>query len=159
MADIVQRYADQILGVLSCYDRVIVRGRLAEIDDPKGMALYLRGLGVRLFDFALWAKPYRDGIRDNAERLAQEHGIDVRFVRGDERKETIVAEILEQRGDSPGLVAILSALELCESFEPRYDKKTGRTFLRPDRAKCTHYYFYFVDEDLGLCYLRVCTWC
>jgi hypothetical protein len=30
MADLVQRYADQILGVLSCYDRVIVRGRIQE---------------------------------------------------------------------------------------------------------------------------------
>ena len=173
MPDLVERYADQILGVLSCYDRVIVRGRLAEIDCAKGMALYLRAHGVRLFDFPQWAKPFRDEIRDNTERLAQEHGIEIRFVRGNERKETIVAEILEQRGGSPGLVAILSALELCESFEPRYDKKTagsreaspsnanktGRTFLRPDRAKCTHYYFYFLDEELGLCYLRVSTWC
>jgi len=31
--------------------------------------------------------------------------------------------------------------------------------LRPDRAKCTHYDFYFLDEELGLCYLRVSTWC
>jgi len=126
MADLVERYADQILGVLSCYDRVIVRGRLADIDYAKGMAVYLRAHGVRLFDFPQWAKPFRDEIRDNTERLAQEHGIEVRFVRGNERKETIVAEILEQRGESPGLVAILSALEPCESFEPRYDKKIAR---------------------------------
>jgi hypothetical protein len=112
MAGLVERYADQILGVLSCYDRVIVRGRLAEIDYAKGMAAYLRADGVRLFDFRQWANPLRDEIRNNTERLAQEHGIEVRFVRGNERKETIVAEILEQRGDSPGLVAIMSALEL-----------------------------------------------
>ena len=61
--------------------------------------------------------------RRNRSWPAREHGIEVRFVRGNERKETIVAEILAQRGDSHGLVAILSALELCESFEPRYDKK------------------------------------
>jgi hypothetical protein len=123
MAGLVERYADQILGVLSCYDRVIVRGRLAEVDYAKGMAADLRAHGVRLFDFPQWAKPFRDEIRDNTERLAQEHGIEVRFVRGNERKETIVAEVLEQRGDSHGLVAILSALELCDSFAPRYDKK------------------------------------
>lgn len=28
----------------------------------------------------------------------------------------------------------------------------------PDDGKCLHYYFYFVDEDLGLCHVRVPTW-
>src|SRR5262249_12866467 len=114
MADLVQRYADQILGVLSCYDRVIVRGRIAEIDYAKGMALYLRAHGVYLFDFAKFAQPLRDEIRDNAEELASKHDIKVQFIRHHEqRKEAIVAKILEQRGDAPGLVAILSALEVC----------------------------------------------
>jgi hypothetical protein len=27
--------------------------------------------------------------------------------------------------------------------------------MRPDKAKCIHYYFYFIDEALGLCFLRV----
>jgi hypothetical protein len=161
MADLVQRYADQILGSLSCYDRVIVRGRIPELDYAKGMEILpARARGVYLFDFAKFAQPLREEIRDNAEALAAKHGINVQFIRHHEqRKEAIVAEILKQRGDAPGLVAILSALEVCPTFEPRHDKTTGRTFLRPDRAKCLHYYFYFIDEDLGLCFMRVSTWC
>jgi hypothetical protein len=31
--------------------------------------------------------------------------------------------------------------------------------LRPDDGKCLHYYFYFIDADLGLGYVRVPTWC
>ena len=31
--------------------------------------------------------------------------------------------------------------------------------MRPDRSKCLHYYFYFIDADLGLCFMRVSTWC
>jgi hypothetical protein len=31
--------------------------------------------------------------------------------------------------------------------------------LRPDTGKCLHYYFYFIDAELGLIYLRVPTWC
>src|SRR5207249_991304 len=34
-----------------------------------------------------------------------------------------------------------------------------KTYLRPDDGKCLHYYFYFIDEELGLCYVRVPTWC
>ena len=36
--------------------------------------------------------------------------------------------------------------------------QSGRTYLKPDQAKCLHYYFYFIDEELGLCYVRVPTW-
>jgi len=33
------------------------------------------------------------------------------------------------------------------------------TFLKPADGKCLHYYFYLIDEELGLCYVRVPTWC
>ena len=66
--------------------------------------------------------------------------------------------ILAERGTHPGLVHIFSALETCTAFEPRYDKRSGKTFIRPDSGKCLHYYFYFIDPDLGLCHLRVPTW-
>jgi hypothetical protein len=139
MADLVQRYGDRILGVLSCYDRVIVRGRIPGLDYAKGMEQYLRAREIRLFDFPKFAMPFREAIGNNAEQLAQANGIKVQFIRhSDVRKEDVVAKVLEQRGDSPGLVAILSALEVCPSFEARYDKTTGRTSLRPDRGKCLH---------------------
>jgi hypothetical protein len=32
------------------------------------------------------------------------------------------------------------------------------TFLKPTAGKCLHYYFYFIDEQFGLCYVRVPTW-
>jgi hypothetical protein len=56
-------------------------------------------------------------------------------------------------------VHIISAMEACSSYKPWYDKNTGRTFLKPDSGKCLHYYFYFIHPELGLCYLRVPTWC
>jgi hypothetical protein len=49
-------------------------------------------------------------------------------------------------------------MEVCPTFEPWHDKLTGRTFLRGREAKCLHYYFYFISEEFGLCYLRVPTW-
>ena len=45
------------------------------------------------------------------------------------------------------------------SYKPWHDKVSAKTYLRPDAGKCLHYYFYFIDELLGLCYLRVPTWC
>jgi hypothetical protein len=63
------------------------------------------------------------------------------------------------RGDHPGLVHVISAMEACDSYKPWHDKRTHRNFLRPDSGKCLHYYFYFIDAELGLIYLRVPTWC
>jgi hypothetical protein len=50
-------------------------------------------------------------------------------------------------------------MEPCSTYKPWHDKGTGKTYLRPNDGKCVHYYFYFIDEQLGLCYLRVPTWC
>jgi hypothetical protein len=56
-------------------------------------------------------------------------------------------------------VHVISAMEACESYKPWHDKGSGKTYLKPNSGKCLHYYFYFIDQALGLCYLRVPTWC
>lgn len=160
MPSLLERYESQIAGVLSCYDRVVLYGTLPGLCYAVGMAEYLTARGIRLFDYPRWAEPLRDAIRENAERVAREQGVEIEFVRKSRsvRKEDVVAKVLARRGNAPGLVHILSAMEDCETYKPWFDKRSGRAFLRPDRGKCLHYYFYFVDEELGLCYLRVPTW-
>jgi hypothetical protein len=49
-------------------------------------------------------------------------------------------------------------MEACSAYKPWHDKTTHKTYLRPDSGKCLHYYFYFMDRELGLVYLRVPTW-
>jgi hypothetical protein len=71
----------------------------------------------------------------------------------------LTARVLKERGEQPGLVWIFSALEPCTTYRPWHGKGSGRTYLRFDDGKCLHYYFYFLDEELGLCYVRVPTWC
>ncbi len=124
------------------------------------MTAYLSKRQIRIFDFAQFAKPLTDAIKANAEALAAAHGLSIDYVRKKNfRKEDRVKEVLRQRGDHPGLIWIFSALEPCTTYQPWHDKKSGRTYLRPDDGKCLHYYFYFIDEELGLCYVRVPTWC
>jgi hypothetical protein len=80
------------------------------------------------------------------------------FVKPHRRKEDLVAAVLKDRGDHPGLVHVLSAMEACDAYEPWHDKPSHQTFLRHTSGKCLHYYFYWMDETLGLIYLRVPTW-
>ncbi len=154
------RYHDKIAGTLSCYDRVVITGTLPRLCFAEGMTGYLYEKGIRIFDYASFAQPFRERLRQNAEKLAKTKGIEIQFIsKSSLRKEDIVQNILSQRGDAPGLVCILSAMELCETYRPWHNKKTGQTYLKANSSKCLHYYFYFIDEVFGLCYVRVPTWC
>jgi hypothetical protein len=159
VANFTERHAAAIRGVLSCFDRIVLTGTLPDICHPVAMERYLRQHNIRLFDLPRAMEPLRDRLRENAEKLAAEAGVEIEYVRRkDFRKEERVREVLRTRGTEPGLVHIFSALEPCSSFKPWHDKQTHRTYLKPDSGKCLHYYFYFIDAALGLCFLRVPTW-
>lgn len=164
------RYREQISGVLDCYDRMVFTGTLPQFCYAQGMTSFLNGKGIRIFDYPkMFAEPLRDELRANAEQIARENGIEIEFIRKIDafRKEDRIKKILseirsrgkERDDDSPGLVHIFSAMEACRAYRPWHDKKTGKTMLKPIDGKCLHYYFYFIDPMLGLCYLRVPTWC
>jgi hypothetical protein len=160
MNPFIERHQDSISGVLSCFDRVVITGTLPDICHAGAMGGYLGYLKIRLFDYPRWAEPLREELRENAVRLAAETGLKIEFIRKLKafRKEARIKEILAARGDHPGLVHIFSAMESCSSYQPWHDKSTHRTFLKPTSGKCLHYYFYFIDEQFGLCYVRVPTW-
>lgn len=156
---LIERYGDQIAGVLSCYDRVVITGTLPSVCYAEGMTKFLCAHKWRIFDYPKFAEGLRDRIRDGAAALAKKAGVAIEFIANTHvRKEAVVAKVLERRGDHPGLVHVISAMEACGAYQPWHDKKTHNTYVRPSSGKCLHYYFYFMDAELGLVYLRVPTW-
>jgi hypothetical protein len=154
-----ERYGDRIAGVLCCYDRVVITGTVPVICYAEGMTRFLYANGIRIFDYPQFAQTLRDRVRDRAASLAAAAGVTIEHIaKSHIRKEEVVARVLERRGDHPGLVHIISAMEACDSYRPWHDKTTGKSFVRPDSGKCLHYYFYFMDAGFGLVYLRVPTW-
>jgi len=155
-----EKYREQLKGVLDCYDRIVISGNLFPLCFPQGATSYFCAHKIRIFDYIKFAEPLRDEIKCAIQSLAKENGLDIEFVtKKTGRKEARIQEILETRGDHPGLVHILSAVENCPSYQPWHDKGTHKTYFKPAKGKCLHYYVYFIDPDLGLCYLRVPTWC
>lgn len=160
MTLLTQRYSDKISGQLSCYDRIVIQGTLPGICYAQGMTAYLYANQIRIFDYPRFAEPLRDQLRDNAEKIAQDNGLSIQFIKKKNfRKEQHIKDILKKRGTQPGLVHIYSAMEPCPAYKPWHDKKTHKTYLKASQAKCLHYYFYLIDPKLGLCYVRVPTWC
>lgn len=155
-----EKYGDDLHGVLNCYDRVIITGHVQQWCYAQAMTSYLYQHEIRIFDYTKFVEPLRESVRANAETMAKENGMEIEFVRRSKRfrKEKRIKQILKERGDRPGLVHIFSAMESCPAYRPWHDKPTGKTYVKATSGKCLHYYFYFIDEDLGLCYLRVPTW-
>ncbi|MCX6034552.1 MAG: hypothetical protein NTV38_06195, partial [Chloroflexi bacterium] len=155
-----EKYAAALDGTLHCFDRVVLTGSLQPLCYAQGMTSYLYSQGIRIFDCARFSQPLREKICAHAETVAQANGLEIEYLRKkDFRKEDRIQKILKQRGRQPELVHIFSDLEPCPSYRPWHNKTTGRTYLLRDSGKCLHYYFYFIHAQLGLCYLRVPTWC
>jgi len=71
------------------------------------MTSYLYAHQIRIFDYPRFAEPYRNQLRENAERLAAENGIPIEHLRKKNiRQEELVQAVLAKRGQHPGLVAI-----------------------------------------------------
>jgi len=158
MMKLVERYRDEVAGVLSCVDRLILQGRIGIFSYADGMTRYLTARNIKIFDFIKWAEPATEAIKQHVEGLAAQAGLEIDYVRKKNfRKEQRIEEVLKERGRHPGLVWIFSALEPCTTYAPKYSPKRKAYLVAKDK-KCLHYYFYFIDEEFGLCYLRVPTW-
>src|SRR5664279_649376 len=73
-----ERYKHDLLGVLSCYDRIVITGTLPGVCYARGMTGYLYAQQIKVFDYAKeFADPLRNKIRDNAQMIAKAHGINI----------------------------------------------------------------------------------
>ena len=154
-----QRYKEKISGVIGCYDRIVITGTLPVLSNAGHLTAYMFQNNIRIFDYAKFAEPYRDELKQNAQWIAEAAGLEIEYIRSSGvRKEAVIESILKKRGTDPGLVHIISVMESCTSYKPWHDKVTHKTFLKYDQGKCLTYYFYFIDDLLGLCYVRVPTW-
>jgi hypothetical protein len=64
------RYAENLAGVLSCHDRIVITGTLPGACFAEGMTSYLVARVIRIFDYPQVALPLRERVRDAAQALA-----------------------------------------------------------------------------------------
>jgi hypothetical protein len=157
--DFIMKHSGDIEGTLSTFDRIIIRGTLPIASFAKGMASFLLKAGILFKDYTKFAEALTLDLRQQTIALAAKEGVAIEFVSSlKARKEDIIKKVLDQRGHAPGLVHILSAMETCPAYQYRFDKASGKSYLKQVTTKCLHYYFYFIDELLGLGYVRVPTY-
>ena len=152
----VSKFTSLIVTVLSCFDRVIFKGYLPITNGPALEGFVDHVLKIRRCDFMAFAEEQSNSLVDYAKRLAQEAGAEYRFLQGHHRKDKLVEEILRQRPITDGLICVLCCMETCPSFKLVYGKGYPR-LVNARRAQRV-LYFYFLDPELGLIYIRLTTW-
>ena len=152
------KYKDDILGINSTFDRVIVTGSITPISYEKGLSQFLYINRILLKEFQSYASELARVLKEYAKGLSDIANVPYIYLNNSKtRKEQVVKKIIKERGSHPGLVAILSGLEVCKSFDIHKNKKTHKLELVSRLRKCLHIYYYFIDEQLGLCYFRLQT--
>ncbi len=73
MQSFVQRHADKITGILSCFDRLIIKGYLP-FSYPLGMEGFLDYHGILIKDFPELAKKQSALLKEHAHQLAKQAG-------------------------------------------------------------------------------------
>lgn len=130
------KYADKIYGIITCYDRMIIQGYIPNWSHADAMTTYMKLNGIRIFDYPGFSQPLTEQVRQNAEKIAQENGIEIEFIRKLHafRKDDCIQKIIAETGKTEGLVHIFSAMECCNTYKPWHDKTTGKTFRSLTRA-------------------------
>ena len=160
MFQFVENNKDKIKGFIACYDRIRLKGHLQRFSYAEGMMHHLYQSDTKVFDYPNYAKKIAKRYKNHVEKLASKSGVAIEYVNSYQAsKEKIVEDVLNKRGRHSGLVHIISAVESAHVYQPSYDKDQGKAYLKSRWGKCLHYYFYIMDEQLGLCYFRVSTWC
>ena len=137
---LVERHAEHIYGVLECFDRVILGGTYRAIGWPAALGQYLHGAGIGLEDFFKeHANSWRLEVAKRVRAQAKAAAVEVRQVQGSERKEDIVAKVLAARGEQPGVVCVLGAMERCRSFRVRAVGEQHWLQLQWDTGRCEHF--------------------
>jgi hypothetical protein len=151
----VQPHAGQITGILSCFDRLILKGYLP-FSYPLSMEGFLSRHGILLKDFAKLAKEQSAQLKAHARQLAEQAGRPIVPASSKTRKEDYARKLAAQDGISEGLVCIFTTQEACPSF--KIARGVGRPRLVKSRPRCGVFYFYYLDRDFGLLHVRLPTW-
>jgi hypothetical protein len=152
----VAKFAPSLIAVLSCFDRVLFKGHLPFGNEAHLNRFVDHALGMRRTDFLSFLQGKSDELVTHAQALAQRHGAPYRYLQGRHRKEDIVRQTIRERRLDDGLVCVLCCQETCRTVKLRYGQGRPRLAYAPRPQRVL--YFYFLDADFGLIYLRVQTW-
>lgn len=153
MQQFIAKFKDKLLGVISGFDRLILRGVLRRLTYSKGMEEYLWQNKILFKDYAQHVKKISERIRKASVAEFAEHKLPVLYLPSPKTdKDKLAQEIATKRGIKEGPVCALSTMEPSPTFEHYGKHMVAR--IRP----CLVLYHYRIDPQWGWMNARIQTW-
>jgi len=155
----IQRFEEKITGVLSGFDRLVLRGSLLSIVFPQGMKRLLRLKHVLLKDFGRWAQRMTEQLKQASCRAARDQNRPIVYLRSaNTDKDELARQIAAEDGITNGLVAILTCVEPCMCFEIYRNQQTHKLEPVYRLRKGLVLYHYWIDPQFGWMNARIQSW-
>jgi hypothetical protein len=123
------------------------------------METFLSMRSVLLKDFAPFVQGCTERLKAASLRYAEKQGRPTQYLEsGETDKEAIARAIARQDGIQKGLVAVLTCVEPCRTFDVYRDRVSRQLKLVSRKRKCLHLYHYFVHPTFGFMNARIQTW-
>ena len=159
MEQFIQHYEKDIIGHLSGFDRLVLRGTLRSLAVKNGMFNYLWHIGVLLKDFGKFVQEKSAQLKAASLAEAERLQRPIVYLRSPQMsKEEVARQIAQRDRIEKGLIAILTAVEPCQSYEVFRNREKKRLELQPRVRKCLFLYHYWIDPILGFMHGRIQSW-
>ncbi len=159
MHKFIAKHQDQISGVLSGFDRLVLRGTLRSIAHAAGMNQYLYDSEILLKNFGSHVEQVSQRLKTASLAEAVAARRPVRYLASSAlSKEDIARRISAEDGITNGLVCVLTCVEPCRTFEIYRNRDTKHLQLQPRVRKCLFLYHYAVHPVFGFLNARIQTW-
>ena len=159
MHKFIAKHQDQISGVLSGFDRLVLRGTLRSIAHAAGMNRYLYDSEILLKNFGSHVEQVSQRLKTASLAEAAAARRPVRYLASSAlSKEDIARRISAEDGITNGLVCVLTCVEPCRTFEIYRNRDTKHLQLQPRVRKCLFLYHYAVHPVFGFLNARIQTW-
>ena len=150
------KFANVIVTILGCFDRVIFKGYLPFYDDKHLNDFVDFHLKRRRKDFLPWLEQHSQSLVDHGKALAEQAGRPYDLPKANSRRKNLFRNSFAPDGLYEGLVAVLCVKETCRTVALKYGKK--RPWLHFKRRPQRVIYYYFLDREFGLMHIRLETW-
>ena len=155
----VQKHSEELIGVTSGFDRLVLKGTLRPLSYTAGMMNFLFEKEVLLKDFSSYVQEVSEGVKEASQQEAERLGRTNRYLESSQtRKEPLARKIAEKDGIEEGLICVLRTVEPCMSYDIYRNRQTQRLELVKRQRKCLWIYHYWVDAKWGFMSARIQTW-
>jgi hypothetical protein len=155
----IQRFQDKITGVLSGFDRLVIRGSLRAIVTPAGMKNLLWRRQIGLPQFGRWAESLTEQLKQASCQAARDQKRPIVYLpSGSTDKDQLARKIAAKDGITNGLVVVLTSVETCMGFDIYRNRDQKKLELQYRLRKCLFLYHYWIDDQFGWMSARIQSW-